>query len=345
MLYVNGFSPAILYGLAKVHKANIPLRPILAAFKTASYRLAKFIIPAFDDLIQNGFTLKNTYDFKQFIDNYSFNQNVFLASFDITSLFTNVPIKETIDIATRWIYDQGGSYKNMSRNEFKRCLELCTLDNHFLFNGKHYVQHEGFAMGNPVSATMANLFLAYHERNWLENCPVSFKPILYKRYVDDCFLAFKRRDHAELFLNYLNQQHRNIKFTMEEEENNKINFLDCTLTKSENGNTTSIIFNVFRKLTFTGLGMNFQSHTFFNFKINNIKTLLHRAFLITSTWEGFTKEVDFLSKFFVNNGYPKNMVWNAVRKFLNKRFSSVSIATVAKMPLYHKIPFMNNYVL
>ena len=62
-LYVNGSSPAILYGLPKVHKANMPLRPILAAFSNPSYRLAKFILPALNPYVENVFTLKNSYDF------------------------------------------------------------------------------------------------------------------------------------------------------------------------------------------------------------------------------------------------------------------------------------------
>ena len=135
-----------------------------------------------------------------FLDNSIFPNNVFLASFDVTSLFTNVPIKETIEIETNWVYENNNNYKGMTKKDFKQCLEICTMDNHFLFNGRHFVQHEGFAMGNPLSATMANLFLSFYERKWLNDCPRIFKPIVYKRYVDDCFLAFKKKEHAYLFL-------------------------------------------------------------------------------------------------------------------------------------------------
>ena len=56
-LHVSGSSPSVLYGLPKIHKEGTPLRPILAAFKTASYKLAKFIIPFIQPLSQNEYTL------------------------------------------------------------------------------------------------------------------------------------------------------------------------------------------------------------------------------------------------------------------------------------------------
>ena len=93
------------------------MRPISAAFKTPSYKLAQFVLPAFNDLIQNDFTLKNSYDFKHFMDNSTFPNNVFLASFDITSLFTNVSIKETIEIASNCVYENNNSYKGMTGGE------------------------------------------------------------------------------------------------------------------------------------------------------------------------------------------------------------------------------------
>ena len=114
-LYVNGSSPAILYGLPKVHKVNMPLRPILAAFSTPSYRLAKFVIPVFSPYVNNEFTLRNSYDFTDILKEKVFPSTAFLTSFDVTSLFTNIPIKETIDIAVDLVHQNGSSFRNMSK--------------------------------------------------------------------------------------------------------------------------------------------------------------------------------------------------------------------------------------
>ena len=73
-----------------------------------------------------------------------------------------------------------------------------------------------------------NIFMSFHEQKWLNSCPSSFKPLLYRRHVDDCFLLFRSLDHIPLFLDYLNRQHATITFTAEIERDGKLPFLDLT---------------------------------------------------------------------------------------------------------------------
>ena len=93
------------------------------------------------------------------------------------------------------------------------------------------------------------------------------------------FLAFKSKEHADKFLEYLNGKHKNISFTVEHEHNNKPPFLDILITKDGGSLNT----DVYRKSTYTGLGLNFHSFVPMLFKTNSIKTLLHRAYNICST--------------------------------------------------------------
>ena len=123
------------------------------------------------------------------------------------------------------------SYKNVlhsgfSKFQFKKMLKNCVDNNVFLFNEDVYEQVDGCPMGGCISPTMANVFLCFHESNWLNNCPPEFKPILYKRYVDDCFLLFRQKSHINLFHQYINQQHNRIQFTCEIENSNSLPFLD-----------------------------------------------------------------------------------------------------------------------
>ena len=55
-------------------------------------------------------------------------------------------------------------------------------------------------MGSPLRPTLANFFLVYHQRKWLESCPIKFRPKYYGRYVDDIFLMFEHKDHVKKFL-------------------------------------------------------------------------------------------------------------------------------------------------
>ena len=198
-------------------------------------------------------------------------------------------------------------------------------------------------MGSPMSAPMANIFLCYHEVKWLEDCPIDFKPLFYRRYVDDTFLVFRERGHIDQFCNYLNQQHPNIRFTNEFENNGKLSFLDTNVSRVQRGNDTTFGFSVFRKLTFTGLGMNFHSYTFQNFKINNIKTLIFRAYRICSSWHDFDTEVKFLLNYFKVNGYPESIIQKVINRFLCSVIQpKQKPTTVKKLAMYVKFPFLNN---
>jgi hypothetical protein len=80
------------------------------------------------------------------------NNNYIMASFDITSLFTNIPIKETIDIILNQIFVKSSElFYGFTKTEFASLLELCTKDNMFLFDGKLYKQIDGAPMGGCVS--------------------------------------------------------------------------------------------------------------------------------------------------------------------------------------------------
>ena len=93
------------------------------------------------------------------------------------------------------------------------------FESFYIFDGKFYEQCDDVAMGSPLGPTLANVFMCHFENIWLENCPSHFKPIAYSRFVDDTFLLFRSKDHVEIFRNYLNKQHKNIKLTSEIEEN------------------------------------------------------------------------------------------------------------------------------
>ena len=163
-----------------------------------------------------------------------------------------------------------------------------------------YEQIGGMAMGSPLGPIFANIFLCSHESIWLQNCPVEFKPLFFRRYVDDCFVIFRSHDHVTPFLNYLNSQHKNIKFTHESEQNNKLPFLDIFIEKADAKFSTS----VYRKPTYTGLLTNFDSFIPLNYKKGLIFSLITRCFNISSTYALFCIELEKLKIIFMPNGFP-----------------------------------------
>ena len=333
----SGSSPATLYGLPKVHKRSVPLRPIMAAYNTATYKLAKFLVPILSPLTTNDYTVKNSYDLTDSLSNCRLPASYYMCSYDVQSLFTNIPINETIDICSKLMFQGVDLFRGMTKSVFKNLLYLCVRDGLFIFNNSLYKQVDGVAMGSPLGPTFANIFLCYHEKKWLDECPTNFKPILYRRYVDDTLVIFSEKDHATQFFNYINKQHDNIAFTMDTEQNDKISFLDILIEKANN----KLNFSIYRKPTFSGLGTSFFSYCHFNFKINAIKTLLHRAFLISSTYSSFHNEITFLKKYFNDNGFTINLFEKLVNKYLNARYQpKIRVPTVNKEVIYVKLPYL-----
>ena len=196
-----------------------------------------------------------------------------MASFDIQSLFTKIPLDETINICVERAFQTKRKVRGLLKRHFKQLLTLAVKSSCFVFNDIYNKQIDGVAMGSPLGPTFANLFLVYYEHKWLENCPLQFKPKFYRRYVDDIFLMFDKKDHVKKFLKYMNIRHRNIKFTFEEDQDNKISFLDISITRVGNELQTSL----FRKNTFSGVYLNFNSHLPNTYEKGLIDTSLYRA--------------------------------------------------------------------
>ena len=266
-----------------------------------------------------------------------------MASFDIKSLFTNIPVSETSNIILSTLFPQESTiFSGFTRNLFEKMLNNCVKNNVFLHNGVLYEQIDGCPMGGCISPTMANVFLCHHETKWLDNCPQEFKPVLYRRYVDDCFLLFKDMSHVDMFHNYLNSQHERMKFTCEVEENGSLPFFDVLVSK-ENGYFNT---SVYRKTTNAGLGMKFNSAISNKYKFNLIDCMIDRAYKINSTVYGFTQEISKLKRYFAQNKFNQFSVNQQVQRKLAKIESDNNkdaVLTCAKITVFAQIPFMSNF--
>ena len=139
-------------------------------------------------------------------------------------------------------------FVGMSRTVFKRSLDWYLRDNTFSFDGKYYVQIDGIAMGTPMAHILADIFMNHilennilhstdNNNSFLDiifagtvNIP-QFKLKLFVRYVDDTLVAFENKTDATKFLRYLNSLHNNLEFTIEQENNNVIPFLDLLIIR------------------------------------------------------------------------------------------------------------------
>ena len=118
-----------------------------------------------------------------------------------------------------------------------------------MFNNKYYKQVDSVAMGSPSGPALANIFMCSFEGTWLRNCPNDFKPVFYRRYIDDIFVLFSSPDHAHKSRECLLSEHPNIKYSIENKEDGCLPFLDVNIFCENNKFAT----NVYRKNNFSGV--------------------------------------------------------------------------------------------
>ena len=230
---------------------DLPLRPIISTIRIATYELAKYLAQILKPLGQSQYTIKISKSFIKTLKKQKIPPGYQMVSFDVVSLFTNVPLEETINIIIKRIYHKNEISTNIPKQEMKELLYLCTINAHFTLNSKIYVQVDGVAMGSPLGLVLTNIFMVELEQNVI---PTLSKDIsLWKRYVDDtiCFVNSNRISHV---LESLNSFHSNIKFTVETEKGNKIAFLDMLIGYKDLINTTAL-----RKKTNTDLYISWKS--------------------------------------------------------------------------------------
>ena len=230
-------------------------------------------------------------------------------SFDVSSLFTNVPLDYTIDVILRKIYREKLIKTKIKKNEMKMLLQLCTKELHFSFNGKMYKQVDGVVMGNPLGPVIANIFMVELENNTVP--ALSDMLTTWYRYVDDT-IALVKEGKTDDVVSVLNNYHEDIKFTHETEENCIIPFLDVSMQRTEEN---TLRLKVYRKKTCSNIYIHWNSFAPDNWKIGTLEGMIRRAYMICSEEEDLKAELSFISNtFHTINGYP----WRIIQRSLEK---------------------------
>ena len=163
--------------------------------------------------------------------------SVFLCSFDISSLFTNVPPTETIQVCADALYSSKHPSAPFLRQIFVELMEMATSFLEFSFNDILPRQINGVAMRTLLGPALADIFVGYYESKLFQT---TSKPEMYYCYIDDTFLVFSNEDKCDFFLDSLNSFHSSLRFTFEKESKLAFPFLDVLVEKSPSKFITSI---------------------------------------------------------------------------------------------------------
>ena len=147
--YSSGSQVGNLYDLPKVHKNNCPVRPIVAAYGPFNFNLGKHLVPLKSQLVINPYILKKSYDFASTLYTLTDAKNSFMCSLDITSLYTNIPVAETIDLILDNTYTTGVSiYKGIRRENVRKLLQLALNNTYLKFMVKFINRKNGLQWDN-----------------------------------------------------------------------------------------------------------------------------------------------------------------------------------------------------
>ena len=269
--------------------------------------------------------VKDSKGFSQYLRSVYIKQDEELVSFDVSALFTSIPVPTALDVINHLftehieVPETRGKYNcsfeantvGLNKNEVMGLLKLVLENCVFSFQGKFYKQLHGAAMGSPCSPVVANIYMEYFEELALgPEVPVPITE--WKRYVDDVFSIIPK-GKRDILLNYLNSIDPHIKFTVEQPNaEGAIPFLDTfPQPKGEN-----ITVSVYRKPTHTDRYLDFNSSHPISAKNAVVRALMDRAENVCSDPDILVKEIEHLDKVLHYNNYPQWLInkWENQKK-------------------------------
>ena len=165
---------------------------------SAQHKLTKFLAALLQPVLELYSTncIIDFFSFAEMIQQLKVNSNdSILCSFDICSLFTNVPLAGTIEICTKTLYDGHLPISVIPKHVFIKLMKTATTSIEFSFNIMHR-QINGVAMGSPLGPALANVFVGYYESKLFNEIS---KPTVYCRYVNDNFPFFTKKLNLKNF--------------------------------------------------------------------------------------------------------------------------------------------------
>lgn len=297
----NAVAPRF-YALPKIHKPTLSMRPITSAINAPNAPLAAFITKiltqAYDT--DNAFFVKDSFTFSSFINDFQLPDNYIIVSFDVVSLFTNLPLEVVVEsLEGRWnIISQ---YCSMTWDSFKTALQFIFDSNYVCFNNQFFKQIFGTPMGSTISPILVNFVLDDLVSYALDILP--FHVPFVKRYVDDLLLAVPK-NRAEVALFVFNSYNQHLQFTVEHESDNSIPFLDMKVIRNEENILKTCWY---RKPMSSDRYISYHSYHPLKMKINLITALKTRALRLSH--RDFQREsLKKLQLILYENSYPPHIV-------------------------------------
>ena len=304
----------LIYFLKKLHKQPISVRPIVSHINSATSNISAFIDKLLKPIVKEiPHILSNS---SQLINDLQgincSNNHTLLASLDITSLYPNIPIQESISIILDFIKEQNNPM-HPPIYILNTLLSFVLNYNCFNFGDLFFLQVHGIAMGTKLAPNYANLFMSDFETRHVFS--YALQPSYYRRYIDDIFLIWDHSsEELDGFIDHLNSVHPTIKFTKSISDT-VITYLDLDIYKKDNILHTRTHFKSTNTFSYLHGQSNHPSSTFKGVtKGENIRILRN-----TSEEEIYQNTMEFINKQFKIRKYPDHFTTTPIVPFSQRQ--------------------------
>ena len=308
----TGSQPPRLYGLAKIHKTVIPVRPVLSMPGSAYYKIgneiAEWLATVPECKINSSTKMVN-----EQLKSVHLEDDEEIISFDVVSLYTNVPVLEAINVCADLLYRSGMKTPPVDKDTFIQLATIASCNVVMSTHDGYYQQIDGLAMGSPPAPHLANGWMSQYDQI------IQGEAKLYTRYMDDILREIKHAN-ADQKLAEINALHPNLAFTIERETEGRLPFLDMQVIHS--GPQVSSTW--YSKPTDTGLILNFHALAPMRYKRSVISGFVHRIFRACSTWKHFHASIQKAKSILEQNQYPPSVYESIIKQTLDEIITSES---------------------
>ena len=314
----RGSLPPRLYGLAKVHKDNTPMRPVLSMpgspYHNIGLQVAEWLSQVPECRINSSST-----SVCDSLKTIQLDEQDEVVSFDVSALYTNVPVVEAIETCADLLFEKASP--PVDKETFITLATMASCDVLMSTHDGYYRQVDGLAMGSPPASHLAN--------GWMSKFDQTIKggSKMYTRYMDD-ILCDVKSDQIGDKLQSINSIHPALKFTVEREHNKAIPFLDLKIINDQ-GRLSSTWYY---KPTDTGLIMNYHALAPKRYKRSVVSGFVHRIYRACSAWILFHESLEKAKKILEQNQYPPVFYEPIIEKTLTSILSKENTEKGKELP-------------
>jgi hypothetical protein len=307
-------TPPSLNALLKLHKPEIPIRPVVNNIGAPSYKPAKKLNKILNTHLHLNYhyTSTNSTALANELTKLKINSNHRLMTMDIKDLYVNIPIDETIKI-TKTLLAKHNDEK--TTYQITTLLETILRQNYFVFQDHIYQPDKGVAMGSPLSSTIAETFLQHIEEAILKQLLDTNCILYYARYVDDILLIY---DHTqttyESILTFTNNLHKNLQLIPNPEMDGQVNFLDLLISRKPK----HLEIDIFRKPTTTNTTINFLSNHPMEHKMSAYRFHLERMYSLPLNQIQRQNEWETILQIANSNNFPTSILQRIKERILQQ---------------------------